>query len=407
MARMMTDPSTPIMLGSPAFRRTTLGMVAGGCATFAALYCVQPLLPIFTQEFELTPAQSSLSLAISTAALAIAMLVSSFISDLYGRRATMAVSLVLSSLLTLALVIVPDWFSLLVLRALAWLALSGFPAISIAYLADELDRRALGVAVGFTIAGNSIGGMGGRLIVSVLLDITNWRVALGVIGVFCLACAATLWWTLPPERHFKKITPSWTGALETYIRHLRDPGLVMLFAEGFLLLGSLVTMFNYIGFRLLKPPFDLSQTLVGFVFLIYSVGTLSSALMGPIGNKIGRRTSLWISIILMLIGIVATVSQQLSVVIFGMALFTFGFFAAHSVASSWVGLRAEHARAQASTLYMFAYYAGSSAAGVLGGTFWLAGGWNGVASMIGAMVILALVLALLLSRMAPPAWLRP
>ena len=407
MARVMIDPATPIMLGSPAFRRTTLGMVAGGCATFAALYCVQPLLPIFTQEFELTPAQSSLSLAISTAALAFAMLVSSFISDLYGRRVTMAVSLVLSSLLTLALVIVPDWFSLLVLRALAGLALSGFPAISIAYLADELDRRALGVAVGFTIAGNSIGGMGGRLIVSVLLDVANWRVALGVIGVFCLACAATLWWTLPPERHFKKITPSWKGALDTYVRHLRDPGLVMLFAEGFLLLGSLVTLYNYIGFRLLKPPFDLSQTLVGFVFLIYSVGTLSSALMGPIGNKIGRRTSLWISIILMLIGIVATISQQLSVVIFGMALFTFGFFAAHSVASSWVGLRAEQARAQASTLYMFAYYAGSSVAGVLGGTFWLAGGWNGVASLIGAMVIVALVLALLLSRMAPPAWLRP
>ena len=402
----MTDPSTPIMLGSPAFRRTTLGMVAGGCATFAALYCVQPLLPIFTQEFELTPAQSSLSLAISTAALAVAMLVSSFLSDRFGRRVTMAVSLVLSSLLTLALVVVPDWSSLLVLRALAGLALSGFPAISIAYLADELDRRALGVAVGFTIAGNSIGGMGGRLIVSVLLDFANWRVAMGTIGCFCLICAVTLWWTLPRERFFKKIKPSWKSALETYARHLRDPGLVMLFAEGFLLLGSLVTMFNYIGFRLLKPPFELSQTLVGFVFLIYSVGTLSSALMGPIGNKMGRRTSLWMSIVLMLIGLGATLSDQLSVVIFGMALFTFGSFAAHSVASSWVGLRAEYARAQASTLYMFAYYVGSSVAGVLGGSFWLAAGWNGVAALIGMMVALAMVLAIVLSRMAPPAWLR-
>lgn len=380
--------------------------MAGGFATFAALYCVQPLMPLFTQEFDLTPAQSSLSLAASTAALAVAMLVSSLISDVFGRRATMAASLTLSSLLTLALVIVPGWHSLLLLRVFAGLALSGFPAISIAYLADELDRRALGVAVGFTIAGNSLGGMGGRLITSIVLDFSNWRFAVGVIGLVCLICALTLWWVLPREHHFRRITPSWKGAGEAYAVHLRDPALLMLFAEGFLLLGSLVTLFNYIGFRLLKPPFELSQTLVGFVFLIYSLGTVSSAVMGPIGNKIGRRTALWVSLAIMQIGLLATLANSLLWVVLGMSLFTLGFFAAHSVASSWVGLRAEHSRAQASTLYMCAYYAGSSVAGVLGGYFWASHQWPGVVSLIGAMGIVALVLAFILSRMPPPPWLR-
>jgi len=402
----MNDLPAPIMLGTSGFRRTTFGMVAGGCATFAALYCVQPLMPLFTTEFSLTPAQSSLSLAVSTATLAVAMLVSSLISDVFGRRATMAASLALSSVLTLALVIVPNWQSLLVLRALAGLALSGFPAISIAYLADELDRRALGVAVGFMIAGNSLGGMGGRLIVSIMLDFTTWRMAMGVVGIICLICALTLWWTLPRERHFQKVIPSWRGALEAYTVHLRDPGLIMLFIEGFLLLGSLVTLFNYIGFRLLKPPFELSQTVVGFVFLIYSVGTFSSAIMGPIGNRFGRRASLWVSLLVLLAGLFATLSDQLWLVIGGMALFIFGFFAAHSVASSWVGLRAERARAQASTLYMCAYYAGSSVAGVVGGTFWAMSGWPGVVSLIGGMGMIALVLAVALSRMPPPPWLR-
>jgi len=37
----MADLPPRIQLGSSAFWRTTLGMVAGGWATFAALYCVQ------------------------------------------------------------------------------------------------------------------------------------------------------------------------------------------------------------------------------------------------------------------------------------------------------------------------------------------------------------------------------
>ena len=173
-----------------------------------------------------------------------------------------------------------------------------------------------------------------------------------------------------------------------------------------MLLGSLVTLFNYIGFRLLKPPFELSQTLVGFVFLIYSLGTVSSAIMGPIGNKIGRRTALWASIVIMQIGLLATLANTLLWVVLGMSLFTLGFFAAHSVASSWVGLRAEHFRAQASTLYMCAYYAGSSVAGVVGGYFWASAAWPGVVGLISIMGLSALLLAFLLSRMPPPHWLR-
>jgi YNFM family putative membrane transporter len=69
-------------------------------------------------------------------------------------------------------------------------------------------------------------------------------------------------------------------------------------------------------------------------------------------------------------------------------------------------LRAEHARAQASTLYMLAYYIGSSVAGVLGGSFWVMAGWPGVVVLIGCMSTAALLLSFALAKMPPPAWLR-
>ena len=65
--------------------------------------------------------------------------------------------------------------------------------------------------------------------------------------------------------------------------------------------------------------------------------------------------------------------------------------AALDVASSWIGPRATQARGQASSLYLFSYYLGSSVAGTLGGVFWHSYGWNGVGGFIAAMLVLALL----------------
>src|SRR5690349_22761483 len=56
-----------------------------------------------------------------------------------------------------------------------------------------------------------------------------------------------------------------------------------------------------------------------------------------------------------------------------------------SIVSSLVGRRAGNAKAQASSLYLFAYYMGSSLAGAGGGLFYASHGWNGVAAFIGAI----------------------
>jgi YNFM family putative membrane transporter len=80
---------------------------------------------------------------------------------------------------------------------------------------------------------------------------------------------------------------------------------------------------------------------------------------------------------------------------------TFGFFGAHSVASSWVGRRAVQARAQASSLYLFFYYFGSSVVGSLGGIAWADWGWPGVTVLIGALSLAALAIALRLVLLPP------
>jgi MFS transporter, YNFM family, putative membrane transport protein len=175
---------------------------------------------------------------------------------------------------------------------------------------------------------------------------------------------------------------------------------------GFLLMGVLVTTYNYIGFRLAAAPFSLSQAAIGLVYSIYLVGAVSSAAMGELAGRYGRRRVIGLAIVLMPIGVVFTLPESLPLMILGVGILTVGFFGGHSIASSWVGLRAETAKAQASALYLFFYYAGSSLAGSIGGWVFALAAWPGVAAFVGAMSGLALLIAMKLARVPPPAHLR-
>ena len=91
----------------------------------------------------------------------------------------------------------------------------------------------------------------------------------------------------------------------------------------------------------------------------------------------------------------------LALIVLGIVAITFGFFGGHSIASSWVGRRAGLAKAQASSMYLFAYYMGSSLAGAGGGLFYASHGWNGVAAFVGALVLAGLLIAWRLRHLAP------
>lgn len=111
--------------GTPLFRRANLALFAAGIATFGLLYCVQPLMPQFSRDYGVSAAASALSLSLTTGVLAFAMLFAGAVSDAWGRKAVMTVSLLSSALLMLLVTVTPGWASLLLLRALLGLTLSG------------------------------------------------------------------------------------------------------------------------------------------------------------------------------------------------------------------------------------------------------------------------------------------
>ncbi len=401
---------TAIAAGSPAFKRINRAMVFGGFSTFALLYCVQPLMPLLARQFTLTPAQSSLVLSVSTAALALTLLLSSVISDRVGRKPMMVAAMLGGAVLTLASAFAQNYAQLLVLRGLLGVALGGMPAIAMAYLGEEIEGPSLGLSMGLYIGGSAFGGMIGRVLTSMLSDFYSWRLALAVMGTAGLYAAWEFRRSLPASNHFRRGERSGLDALVGGIRtHLADPGLPWLFALSFLLMGCFVSLYNYIGYRLLGAPFSLSQSGVGLLSALYLLGIFSSVWAGRLADRLGRRNVLWLFLSVMLAGLLLTLASSLAAIVLGMGLFTFGFFASHSVASSWVGRRAQAPQALASAIYLFFYYLGSSVIGSFCGVLWSSAGWPGVVGLLGATLAVAFVIALRLRGLVPlaPAHLAP
>ncbi|WP_080752585.1 MFS transporter [Pectobacterium fontis] len=387
-----------ITRGTSQFMRVTLALFSAGLATFALLYCVQPLLPVLSQDFGISPATSSLSLSVSTTMLAFGLLFTGPLSDTIGRKNVMVVSLMLAAICTIICAFMTSWNAVLIMRAMVGLSLSGVAAVAMSYLSEEIHPSVLAFSMGLYISGNSIGGMSGRLVSGVLTDYFPWRVAIGTIGVLALVAAITFWRILPESRHFRPGSLRPKTLLLNSKLHWRDAGLPLLFLEGFLLMGAFVTLFNYIGYRLVAPPYLLNQAVVGLLSVVYLTGSYSSPKAGALTARYGRGSVLSIAILLMLTGLGMTALSPLIAIFGGMMLFTAGFFAAHSVASSWIGQRARRAKGQASSMYLFSYYLGSSLAGTLGGFFWHSFGWMGISVFLAALLLLALIVSQILKH---------
>ncbi|WEK06598.1 MAG: MFS transporter [Candidatus Devosia phytovorans] len=401
----MTEPHLPTVIrrGTPEFIRANIAFFLSAFAIFATLYSVQPLLPIFAEQFGLNAGQSSLSLSVTTATLAVALLFASLVADRVGRKLLMVWAIISTAVLGLMLPFAPTWETLVAIRALMGLTLSGLPAVAMVYLAEEMDPEALGFSMGLYIGGTAIGGMSGRLISGVLADWITWRPALLVLGVMIAAAAIAVVLLLPTPHHSARSRLGLRDLGRLIRIQFRDEGLPWLFLSAFLLMGSFVTLYNYAGFRLALPPFELSHAVISAIFLVYLLGSISSTWAGGLAQRLGRRKVYWTLVLTMGIGVALTLVPSTPVIIIGLAIATIGYFAAHGIASAWVARRALVGRAQASAIYLFAYYLGSSVLGTLGGYAWVGMGWNGVMLVSGGAAIAALLVAFRLMVLPPLA----
>jgi MFS transporter, YNFM family, putative membrane transport protein len=366
--------------GTREYNRARIALFIAGLVPFISIYTTQPTMPLFTEEFNISAPIASLSLSVTTGMLAVTLLLAGTLSDYVGMKKIMVLSMILTSILGVLSTLSPNFYTLLLFRTLLGIFVAGVPSIAMAFIGRTFNPLHTSMIMGFYIAGSSIGGMSGRILTGILTDFFTWRMAIATIGVLTFILSLVFMSTLPTSQTPKTKKLSWSAIWGAYKMHLTNRKLMPLFILGFLLMGSFVSIYNYIVFLLTEPPYHLSQTIIGFIFIVYLCGTFSSIYMGKKASVYGKPFMLKISFAITIGGTLLTLFPNVIFKIAGLSVFTFGFFASHSIVSALVTERAAENKAQASSLYLLFYYLGSSFVGSIGGYFWESFHWGGVIS---------------------------
>ncbi|OIH85650.1 MFS transporter [Arthrobacter sp. UCD-GKA] len=383
--------------GSDGYRRMILALFAAGVATFSQLYSVQGVLPELARDLAVSEADAALAVSAATLGLAASVLFWSLLADRMGRLRTMTIAVLAAVVLGLAVPFSPGFEVLLALRFIEGLALGGIPAVALAYLSEEVSPLHSAVAAGTYISGTTLGGLAGRLVAGPLSEFVSWRLGTLVVSIMAAIAAGVFIAVAPKPRGFTPVpwrSPNRIPLWKKLWMNLHKGQLLVLYAQGFLLMGGFVAVYNYLGFRLEAAPFLIPASLASLVFIAYLSGTWSSRQSGAMVARFGRLPVLLASIGLMAAGLAVTLADYLPAIIAGLLVFTAGFFAAHSVASGWIPMLGVGGRTQAASLYNLAYYSGSSIFGWAIGLAFKAGDWPGLVVSVVSLLVLAALLAL-------------
>lgn len=354
-----------------------MALFLSGTGIFAQLYAPQAVLPMLRENLGITAGQAGLVVSMGTIGLALGVIPWAAISDRVGRVPAMRVAIIVGSVFTLFACFSPSFEVLLALRFVSGFAIGAVPALALSYLNSEVHPNFTAKAAGVFIAGNSIGGLLGRIVAG--LGGAHWGWQGGMFAVSVLASLAAVGFVcVVPKAQGKPPHAAGLCNKETrpYPQNFRSSVQRKIFLVGFLLMGAFVTVYNYMGFRLQGAPYFVPPALTAFLFVGLLAGTVASIFAASIVARCGRSAVLAAAGLVLAAGIGLTLVPSLWAQAGGLLLVTVGFFGGQSVASGWASLQLPGARTQAGALYTLAYYAGGSFMGWLGGEVLELYGWT-------------------------------
>lgn len=380
----------------------SIALALSGCAELASLFFIQPLLPKLAMAYQVPVSQVSIILSSETALLAFGLLFTGTLADRWGRKQLIITSLIFGGVFTLLCPLVHSWTSLVILRGLIGLSLSGIAAASTAYISEEVPPQLTGMVTGYFVFGNSLGGMSGRIISSQLMNVISINAIFFIFCAILLSVAFLVAIMLPASRNFQATTSLKAMAIiRGGSEHFRNTKISLVFIISFVIFGSFTSLYNFFAFYLHGAPFNLPYSKAGLVSTCFVLSFFTAPAAGHLANKFGSMNIL-ATLLLLMVGGIALTSFAANSVIFitGVVIFTAAFFGCHSLGLGWVAKNASQARGQATSFYLFFYYMGGSIIGYINGPIFSSFGWSGLSTLIISLLIAAFFVTRVLNRHA-------
>lgn len=388
---------------SQSERRTLLVLLVGVAAVFANIYATQPILPVLSADFGVSPARAGLSISAVVLGIAIAALVLGPLSDRIGRKPVMISTSFALVVPTFGAAFATNFDQLLFLRAVQGLLIPGTTAVGIAYIQDHVAPERRGSAMGAYVSATVVGGLIGRMEAAAIADLWGWRWSFGSLACITLlsAIVMTVWLPGPSFRLDRTAPPPADGLLTAYrglLQFFRVRRIVGASIVGHALFFTFTGVLTYLSYRLAGQPFNLATGAIGLIYLTYLVGMVVTPWVGKLSDRFGRRAVLAGAIAVIATGAVATAAPRLFVVAIGLMLLSSGMFAAQATATAFVGDNAGPARGGAASFYLLWYYLGATFSPALAGLAWQSAGWTGVLALCLTMLGVGLLALLVLCR---------
>lgn len=358
------------------FWKIVFGLGMASVFIFAAMYSMQPLLPLFTKQFGISVSYASTAMSITTIGLIVGLVVLGFFSDRNGRRLYIQLSLIGSVIPFFIIPLTDSFFVIILFRFLQGFALAGVPAAALAYMSEEIHVRYISIATATYISFNSLGGMIGRFLTGFVAEQYTWQTALYILAIFGAVLWGVLLFVLPKS---KKFVPSANGMkkdIEGFMFHLKNPSLLLVFGLGVVLQLAFTGVWTFLPFHLMEPPYSLSLDTISYMYLAYGFGVVGAPLAGWLAGKYGLRNVRLVGVILLSTGIAMTLFAPLELIVIGLCIICLGFFTAHSLTAASVSKEATHHKGSASSLYLVSYYIGVAMGSTLLSPLFELGGWS-------------------------------
>ncbi|WP_419555594.1 MFS transporter [Shewanella eurypsychrophilus] len=407
----ITEMYGPVMLASKLKKneiRLIWGLSIASVIIYINLYLVQGILPLIAETFDVDISHSTLLLSVTSFSMAFSLLIYAVLSDRFGRKTPLMISLYLLLLTDLLMMFVADFSYLVALRVMQGALLAAVPAIAMAYFKDELSQHAMLKAGAIYIAANSLGGIAGRIIGGGLSLYFQWQQVIGFILLISVFGVVLVHVLLPkqskrtlaaPRLNYRDLSGEMKADIGGFVEHLKDKRLRQIYLVGGLAFLVMVNQFSYIQLHLMSEPFNWGRFEVTLIFLCYLSGTLASYYSSHWIKRFGRTSIFRLSLLMMFAGSLVTLIDTSAFICIGFLMTACGFFFIHSGCNAWVARRAKSHRAKATALYLCSYYLGAALGGPLLLPFWHQWGWPGV--VLGSVIVLVGLSLVMLKLMSP------
>ena len=370
---------------------TKSAVVLLGMTALLNLYSTQPILGDIAAWAHIPTTDAAWTISTTTAGVAITAPFAGMLSDRVGRRRVIVVAVATMAVLTAAALTSWSYPALLAFRCAQGMCCPFVFAVVVAYIGEEYEPSTASTLNALYVAGTALGGFLGRMVAAILSDWTgSWRLSFLGNAVILAVTLAVTYWGLPPERQFIRTVDRGVGGFFVNAgRLLRKSRIVMTVLVGFALLFQQVASFTFASLALECPPFSLSTSTIGLIFVVFLIPTVTTPRFGALMDRWGPRWAFVASQSVSVGGLVLTLVPTIPTMIVGLALSCVGVFAGQAAGTLMVGRLATGARSTGVGLYLTGYYVGGAFGGVAPISFYSTAGWTAVVVLVLGVVLCA------------------